>query len=122
MNEKFWILIQISLKIVPKGLIDNKTALVQIMAWRRRNRQQAIIWTNVDPIQWRIYVTQEGDELTLYILILFLGNIINIPIFYDVDDAMIQGIRGMIFTGVSQNQTRQRHTEAIDRGNTPTDH
>ena len=35
MNEKFCILIQISLQFVPKGLIDNKTAVVQIMAWRR---------------------------------------------------------------------------------------
>ena len=34
-NEKFCILIQISLKFVPKGLIDNKSALVQAMAWRR---------------------------------------------------------------------------------------
>ena len=29
------ILIQISLKFVPKGLNDNKTALVQVMSWRR---------------------------------------------------------------------------------------
>ena len=35
MNEKFCILIQIPLKFVPKGLIDNKSALVQVMAWRR---------------------------------------------------------------------------------------
>ena len=35
MNEKFRILIQISLKFVPKGPIDNKSALVQVMAWRR---------------------------------------------------------------------------------------
>ena len=35
MNEKFCILIQISLKFVPKGPIDNSPALVQIMAWRR---------------------------------------------------------------------------------------
>ena len=35
MNEKFCILIKISLKFVPKGLIDNKTALVQVMAWHR---------------------------------------------------------------------------------------
>ena len=34
-NEKFCILIKISLKIVPKGLIDNNAALVQVMAWRR---------------------------------------------------------------------------------------
>ena len=32
MNEKSCILIQISLKFVSKGLIDNKTALVQVMA------------------------------------------------------------------------------------------
>ena len=35
MNEKFCILIQISLKFVHKGRIDNKTSLVQVMAWRR---------------------------------------------------------------------------------------
>ena len=35
MNEKFCILIQISLKFVPKRPIDNKSALVQVMAWRR---------------------------------------------------------------------------------------
>ena len=33
--EKFCILIRISLKFVPKGPIDNKWALVQVMAWRR---------------------------------------------------------------------------------------
>ena len=35
MNEKFSILIQISLKFVPTGPIENKPAVVQIMAWRR---------------------------------------------------------------------------------------
>ena len=34
-NEKFCIAIQISLKFVPKGQIDYKSALVQVMAWRR---------------------------------------------------------------------------------------
>ena len=34
-NKKFGILIKIALKFVPKGLIDNNPALVQIMAWRR---------------------------------------------------------------------------------------
>ena len=34
LNVKFCILIQISLKNVPKGPIDNNQALVQIMAWR----------------------------------------------------------------------------------------
>ena len=33
MNEKFCILILISLKFVPKGPIDNKPALVQVMDW-----------------------------------------------------------------------------------------
>ena len=31
------IVIQISLKFVPKGSIDNKSALVRIMAWRQSN-------------------------------------------------------------------------------------
>ena len=35
MDEKFCIFIQISLKFVPKGPIDNKVALVQVMAWCR---------------------------------------------------------------------------------------
>ena len=34
-NERFCISIQISLKFDPRGLIDNKPALVQVMAWRR---------------------------------------------------------------------------------------
>ena len=33
MNKKFCILIQISLKFVPKGPIDSKSALVQVVAW-----------------------------------------------------------------------------------------
>ena len=35
LNENDKILIQISLKFVPKGPIDNNPALVQIMAWRQ---------------------------------------------------------------------------------------
>ena len=34
-NEKFCISIRISLKFVPSGPIDNRSALVQVMAWRR---------------------------------------------------------------------------------------
>ena len=34
-NEKYCILVKISLKIVTKGPIDNNPALVQIMTWRR---------------------------------------------------------------------------------------
>ena len=35
LNENVWILIKISLNFVPKGPINNISALVQIMAWRR---------------------------------------------------------------------------------------
>ena len=35
MNEEFYILIRISLKFVPQGLNDNKSVMVQVMAWRR---------------------------------------------------------------------------------------
>ena len=35
MNEKFHISIRISVKFVPMGLIDNNSALVQVMVWRR---------------------------------------------------------------------------------------
>ena len=35
MYEKFCILIEISLRFVPKGFDDNKAALDQVMAWHR---------------------------------------------------------------------------------------
>ena len=35
LNENVWMLIKISLKFVPKGLINNIPAFVQIMAWCR---------------------------------------------------------------------------------------
>ena len=35
LNENVWIPIKISLKLVPKGPINNIPVLVQIMAWRR---------------------------------------------------------------------------------------
>ena len=35
LNENLWISIQISLKFVPKGPINNIPALVQVMAWRQ---------------------------------------------------------------------------------------
>ena len=42
----FFIYILISLKFVPKGPIDNKSALVQVMACR----WQTITWTDADPV------------------------------------------------------------------------
>ena len=38
-NEKFCILIKISLKFVPKGPIGNNPALVKMMAWRRKGNK-----------------------------------------------------------------------------------
>ena len=35
LNDNVRISIEISLKFVPKGSINNKPALVQVMAWRR---------------------------------------------------------------------------------------
>ena len=43
-NENVWIFIQIPLKFVPKGPINNISALFKIMAWPYW--RQAIIWTN----------------------------------------------------------------------------
>ena len=39
LNENVRILIQISLKFVPEGSIDNKPASVQVMAWRHTDNK-----------------------------------------------------------------------------------
>ena len=39
-NKQFWIVIRISLKFVPKGPNDSKSALVQVMAWRQIGDKQ----------------------------------------------------------------------------------
>ena len=62
LNENSGILIQISLKFVPKSPFDNKPALVQLMGSHQTGRQ-AITWTNDDPVHWRIYMAPGGDEL-----------------------------------------------------------
>ena len=38
-NEKFYILIRVLLKFLPKGPNDNNPALVKIMAWRREGHK-----------------------------------------------------------------------------------
>ena len=38
-NENVWISITISLKFVPKGPIDYKSALVQVMVWHRTSKK-----------------------------------------------------------------------------------
>ena len=61
MNEKFCILIKISLKFCPKGPIDNSIGLDNGLT---PNKRQAIIWSNADPIHWPIYAALDRDELT----------------------------------------------------------
>ena len=46
LDENAWISLKISLKYVPKVLINNIPALVQIMAGLAPPRWQAITWTN----------------------------------------------------------------------------
>ena len=68
LNENVWIVIQISLKFVPKDPIDNKPALVQ-------KKRQAITWSNAHPVHqchmvmwywvhWCIYAALGGEELS----------------------------------------------------------
>ena len=55
-NESGRIPNQISLKFVPRSPIDNKAALVQVMAWRRTgDNWRAITWTNANPVHCCIY-------------------------------------------------------------------
>ena len=43
--------------------IDNKIALVQVMAWRRTADKPLITWTNADPVHRRIYAALGEDEI-----------------------------------------------------------
>ena len=43
------------------GSINNILALIQIMAWCRSG-DKPFIWTNADPVHWRIYAALGGDE------------------------------------------------------------
>ena len=67
LNENAEFRFQFSLKFVPKGPIDNKSALVQAMAWRRTGDKPLpepvlIYWTNTDPVYRCIYASLGGDE------------------------------------------------------------
>ena len=53
---KFHIMVEISMKFVPNGPIDNNQALV------------GIIWTNADQIHWFIYEALGGDALSMFLL------------------------------------------------------
>ena len=61
-NEKFCILIKISLNYVSMSPIDNNPAFC-LDNGLAPNSRQAIIWTNAGPIHWRIYAALGGDEL-----------------------------------------------------------
>ena len=66
MNEKLCISIRISLKFVPKGPIDNKSALVQVMAWCRTGNKLL-----PEPMMSQFtdaYMRHKGDELTVHFL------------------------------------------------------
>ena len=75
LNENVWISINISLKFVPKGPINNIPALVQIMAWRRPGdkplsepvmvRLLTHIWVNV-LIVWMCYIICKTLSLYMY--------------------------------------------------------
>ena len=60
MNENFFIWIQISLKFVPEGPIDNNPADNGLAP----NRRQTIMWNNADLILWGIYAALGCDEWT----------------------------------------------------------
>ena len=60
LNENDRITIRISVKFVPRSPIDNRPALVQVMA------RQAVTLTDADPVHWRIYAALGGDELKKY--------------------------------------------------------
>ena len=62
LNERFCILIQISLKFVPKGPIDKKVS-VGSGNGLAPTRRQAITWTNTEPFHWRIYAALGGYAL-----------------------------------------------------------
>ena len=59
LNENIKFFIQISLKFVPQDPIDNKPALVQVMAWRRTG-DTPITWTDAWWLHWRIYAALGG--------------------------------------------------------------
>ena len=65
-NENDRIPIQLSLQFVPRSPIDNKVALVQVMAWRR---------TGDEPLPppvltiWRVYASLGWNELINTVII-----------------------------------------------------
>ena len=63
MNENIWILINISLKFIPKGQINSILKLVQIMAWHRSGNKPLSEPMMVSLLM-QICVTRRLNELT----------------------------------------------------------
>ena len=74
LNENIWITINISLKFVPKGQVNNIPALVQIMAWCRPSDKPLSepLWvsllTHVYPSLGLNELTSEKTFLSLFLL------------------------------------------------------
>ena len=61
-NERFCILITISLEFVPKGPINNTQSQYSIIGLAPA-RRKAIIWNDVDAIHYRMHAVLGGEEL-----------------------------------------------------------
>ena len=55
LNEDAWILIKILWKFVPKGPIDNKSALIRAMAWHKTGNKP-LLEPIINSVQWCIYM------------------------------------------------------------------
>ena len=63
-NENVRILIEISLKFVPRIHLNWQSVSIGSGNGLAPNRWQAITWTNDDPVQWLIYASPGLSELT----------------------------------------------------------
>ena len=102
LNKNAWILIRISLKFVPQVLIDNKPALVQIMAWCLGSAKPlsepmmvsllmdiCVIWP-----QWvKVVLVFDGRGFKLPVSSQYLAMIENTNIFYCFLES-IQHVKG----------------------------
>ena len=67
LSENVWILIKISLKFVPRGLINNILSLVQVMAWHRLG-DKPLSETMIVKLPTHICVTQPQWVKEIFIL------------------------------------------------------
>ena len=61
LNENVQILIEISLKFVPRGQYQQYSSIGSDNGLAP-TRQQAIIWTNADRVHWHVYASLRGDD------------------------------------------------------------